>query len=300
MILAGTRVTPARAKRIGLVDDVVHPTVLREAARRWSRAPAARGSRKQSLQDRLLENTQPGRNFVFRRAEKSVRKRAGDRYPAPYLAIDAIRTGLEQSVSVGLEAEARNFGALATSLTTRNLIDLFLDSNGLKRDQGIGETEAPTQVGIVGAGLMGAGIAQAAAMSGSSVRVKEISEQALAVGLKRIDRTGSQAQRGRVIDRYESGRVRSRISGSTGYSGFGRARLVVEAAVEDLDVKRLVIADLESAIGSDTVIGTNTSALPIVDVAASGSSGANHRHPLFLASSQDAVGRGYPWTANVG
>ena len=155
-------------------------------------------------------------------------------------------------------------------MTTRNLIDIFLESNNLKREQ----TEAgdrpinPRTVGVVGAGLMGAGIAQASAMAGLSVRIHEVNADAVATGLKRIHDLMRRARRSGRIDRYEAARVANRVSGSTTYAGFGRAGLVIEAALEDLAVKRTIVAELEAILPAETVIGTNTSALPIADIAA--------------------------------
>jgi 3-hydroxyacyl-CoA dehydrogenase/enoyl-CoA hydratase/3-hydroxybutyryl-CoA epimerase len=269
LILSSRCLDTRRAKRARLIDDAAHPAVLNQAALRWAAKPKRSERPKRSFNDRILDSLGFARNFVFRQAEGGIRKKQSDRYPAPFLALESIRTGLDHGVNAGLAAEARNFGSLAVSTKTRNLIDLFLDSNDLKREQS--ETmmaPAPKRVGLVGAGLMGAGIGQATAISGMAVRVKEITPDAVAAGLRRIDRLVRQAQRSRLIARYTAGEVRSRVSGSDAFTGFGRVDLVIEAALEDIELKRGIIAQLESEANTKAIIGTNTSALPIGDIAA--------------------------------
>jgi 3-hydroxyacyl-CoA dehydrogenase / enoyl-CoA hydratase / 3-hydroxybutyryl-CoA epimerase len=248
---------------------VVHPAVLMEAAHKLARRPRRSISVKRSLSEKAIEATPLGRVVIYRKAEKDILKKTGTRYPAPPLALEAIRTGVETSMARGLEIEATNFGRLAVSSTTHNLVDIFIDSNQLKREQAEGGPERPRldTVGVVGAGLMGAGIGQAAAMSRIAVRLKEVDDQSVAAGLKRVQDLIREAQRSGRLTRYEAARTRNRVSGSTTYSGFTRTNLVIEAATEDLGIKRRIIADLEAAIGPDTIIGTNTSALPIDSVA---------------------------------
>ncbi|HEV3313082.1 MAG TPA: 3-hydroxyacyl-CoA dehydrogenase NAD-binding domain-containing protein [Chloroflexota bacterium] len=269
LILTSRRLTPKQALRAGLVDDVAHRTVLMDAARALARRHPRQRGMSLPLAEHVLEALPPGRAFMYRRAAKSIRKRTGTRYPAPLLALAAIREGVENGRDHGLNAETRSFGRLAVSNTTRNLIDLFLDSNELKAEQvARGDAGEVELVGVVGAGLMGAGIAQAAAISGIAVRLRDVNAEAIAGGLKRIRDLTRQAQKSRRIDRYEAARVISRVTGSPGYSGFARAGLVIEAAPEEPDLKRRIVADLEKVLVDDAVIGTNTSAIPIGEIAA--------------------------------
>lgn len=269
LILSSRRLTPAQARRMGIVDQVVHPAVLLQAAVSIARRPPRSASRPRARLDILLESTPVGRSFIYRTAAKGIRQKSGIRYRAPFLALDAVRTGREDSWEQGLETEATDFGTLAVTATTRNLIDIFLDSNELKREQAgtIGGEHDMKTVGVVGAGLMGSGIAQAAAMNGLTVRLRDVSDEAVSRGLKQIRTLVGQARRSRRLDRYEESGVLNRVSGSPTYSGFGRADLVVEAAPEDLALKRRIVSDLEAILRDEAIIGTNTSALPIRDIA---------------------------------
>jgi 3-hydroxyacyl-CoA dehydrogenase/enoyl-CoA hydratase/3-hydroxybutyryl-CoA epimerase len=114
---------------------------------------------------------------------------------------------------------------------------------------------------------MGSGIAQSAAMGGATVRMRDVDTKAVARGLAAVSKLTTDAARKRVIERRESARVISRVTGTTDYSGFRRADLVIEAVFEDLAVKRNVIKELEDVLRPDAVIATNTSALPIAEIA---------------------------------
>ncbi|MDQ2951938.1 MAG: 3-hydroxyacyl-CoA dehydrogenase NAD-binding domain-containing protein, partial [Chloroflexota bacterium] len=126
---------------------------------------------------------------------------------------------------------------------------------------------APSSIAVVGAGLMGSGIAQSAAVAGMSVRLRDVDEPAVTRGLGAIRKLTEEAGRKGVVDRREAKRAVARVTGTTDWSGFGRSELVIEAVFEDLALKRTVLADLEAAMREDAVIATNTSALPIGDIA---------------------------------
>lgn len=269
-ILNARRSNARRALRAGLVDEVVHPAALERAA--MDRARTGKKRKMQggtSLVDRAATWITPLRAFALRQARSSAVAETKGHYPAPLKALEAIAIGLEKGMAAGLEAEARLFGELATSDVSRNLIALFLLGLAQRKVafEGLPRGEASTDIAIVGAGLMGSGIAQSAAIGGATVRMRDIDTKAVARGLEAVHKLTTDAARKRVIERRESARVISRVSGTTDYSGFRRADLVIEAVFENLAVKRNVIKELEDIVRDDTVIATNTSALPIWQVA---------------------------------
>ena len=269
-ILNARRSNARRALRAGLVDEVVHPAALERAA--LDRARSGKKRKVQggaSLVDRAATWITPLRAFALRQARSRTVAETKGHYPAPLKAIEAIAVGLEKGMEAGLEAEARLFGELATSDVSRNLIGLFLLGLAQRKVafEGLPRGEAATDIAVVGAGLMGSGIAQAAAIGGATVRMRDVDTKAVARGLDAVHKLTTDAARKRVIERRESARVISRVTGTTDYSGFRRADLVIEAVFEDLAVKRNVIKELEDMVGSETVIATNTSALPIWQVA---------------------------------
>src|SRR5207245_11358380 len=118
------------------------------------------------------------------------------------------------------------------------------------------------QLGVAGAGFMGSGIAQASALVGMRVRVRDVDAAAVARGLASVRRLTQDAMRKRVVEHREGARALGRVSGATDYSGFRTTDLVIEAVFEDLATKRRVIAEPQEHLGDDTVNHSNTSAAP--------------------------------------
>ncbi len=277
LILGGKRLDARRARRAGLLDEVVHPVVLEMAARAWAlkskrdrTRPLKLGPNAQSALA-LAEQTRQGRELLYRQARDAVLKRTHGHYPSPLKALEAIRVGMEQGLAAGLEVEATAFGELAMTETARNLIWLFMATQRQKRDRGTDDPGAEPRtvdhVGVVGAGFMGSGIAEVAAVGGMGVRVRDVDPRAVAKGMAAVRRLVDEAARKRRVDAREARAIVGRVSGSTDYSGFGRSDLVIEAVFEDLAIKKKVVQELEVVVRDDAVIASNTSALPIGEIA---------------------------------
>jgi 3-hydroxyacyl-CoA dehydrogenase/enoyl-CoA hydratase/3-hydroxybutyryl-CoA epimerase len=268
LILTGRNLKAKRALKAGLVDEVVPREVLLVAARRAARA-LADGQLQVSrpgirLQDRLF------RPVIFRKARASVLQKTGGHYPAPLRAIDAVERGTATTVEEGLKIEAKHFGELAISDVSRNLVSLFFATQELKKDTAFLEGAKPREVkkvAVIGAGLMGSGIAAAAAEAGALVRLRDAQAEAVARGLRAAREVfDERRQRGSLNTREVQQRM-DRISATTALTGFRRADLVIEAVFEDLELKRRVLAEVEAATGEDTVFASNTSSLPIAQIA---------------------------------
>ena len=270
MILTGRQLAPRRALQAGVVDEVVHPAVLLRAATdhalrdRKRRAPGGR-----SLAERAATWLAPARAFALRRARAQTLAETRGLYPAPLKALDAVATGLTKGMPSGLEAEARAFGELATGETARNLIALAMLTLRQRKAAlaGLGAPRAIANVGVVGLGFMGSGIAQAAAAGGLRVRARDRDAAAVAKGLSTIRQLTTDAARKGVFDRRDAARIVGRVSGADDLTGFANADLVIEAVFEELGTKRRVIEELERVVRTDTVIASNTSALPIGEIA---------------------------------
>jgi 3-hydroxyacyl-CoA dehydrogenase/enoyl-CoA hydratase/3-hydroxybutyryl-CoA epimerase len=268
LILNGRRLSARRALRAGLVDEVVHQAALASAAR--DRALSGRKRRTSggaTAAERAATWLAPARAFALSQARQRVAKETKGHYPAPDKAIEAMSIGLSRGMSDGLEHEARAFGELATSAVARNLIALFM--LGLRQRRAaakdLPEGTAPARIGVVGAGLMGSGIAQSAAVAGMSVRMRDVDDAAVARGLAAVRSLSEDAGRKGVFDRREAKRVIARVTGTTDWTGFARAELVIEAVFEEIETKRRVLREIESAVRPE--IATNTSALPIAQIA---------------------------------
>jgi len=276
LILGSRRLAPRRALRAGLVDEVVHPAALEKAA--LDRAGAASKRRLEggkATAARAATWIAPARAFALRQARSRALAETHGHYPAPLRAIEAIEAGLAHGMAAGLEAEARAFGELASGEVAQNLIKLFLLGLRQRRAalEGLPRAEAPRQIAVVGAGLMGSGIAQAAAIGGASVRIRDVDTAAITRGIGAVRKLTTDASRKGVIDRRESARAIARVTATTDYSGFRRADLVIEAVFEELAVKQKIVAELEDVVRDDAVIASNTSALPIAEIA------RDARHP---------------------
>jgi len=271
LILTGRSLDARRARRAGLVDDVVPQVILRrvavEAATRlasgWRPRRGPRG-----VVAAILDGNPLGRRVVFAMARRQTAKRTGGHYPAPMAAIDAIERGLQSGMTRGLEREAELFGELSAGAVSHRLVELFFATTALKKDVGV-DVDAATirpveRVAVVGAGFMGTAIAGVAALrAGVDVRLRDTDVARVGRAVLGARGVVSQARIRRRINRPEEARRAALLSGTTDYSGFGRRDLVIEAVFEDLAVKRGVIAEIEGHVRDDCVVASNTSTLPI-------------------------------------
>jgi 3-hydroxyacyl-CoA dehydrogenase/enoyl-CoA hydratase/3-hydroxybutyryl-CoA epimerase len=269
LILTGRALKAPRALRAGLVDEVVPRSVLLHAAKKAALALA---------QGKLVPH-RPGiglgekllRPLIFSKARKSVIEKSGGHYPAPLEAIEIVRVGTATSLPEGLKLEAQAFGRLSVSEASRALVSVFFATQEIKKDAGYPEGTkgiVVQKLGVLGAGLMGAGIAGSAAEAGTPVRLKDTSLESLGRGLGHVRTLLEERRKRGSLSRLDLGRVMDRLSPSLDLSGFRRADLVIEAVFEDLEVKRQVLADVESATRETCVFASNTSSLPIAEIAA--------------------------------
>ncbi|MCA1644865.1 MAG: enoyl-CoA hydratase/isomerase family protein [Chloroflexi bacterium] len=288
LILGGRRLSARRAARAGVLDEVVHPLVLGQAARAWANKPKRPLDRPLHLglsvraAVDVLELTSAGRQLIYRQARAAVLARTHGHYPAPLKALEAVQIGFEQGMAAGLQAESQAFAELARTPTARNLIWFFLTTQGQKRvsaslgpprqddessPQSSKDRRSLDRVAVVGAGFMGAAIAEVAAAAGMAVRVRDVKPEAVAAGLSSIRKIVDDGlARGR-FDRGEARQILQRVSGTTDYSGFSQADLVIEAVFEEVAIKQTVIRELDARLRPDAVIASNTSAIPIKEIA---------------------------------
>ncbi|HEY9382784.1 MAG TPA: fatty acid oxidation complex subunit alpha FadJ [Gemmatimonadales bacterium] len=278
IILAGKSERAAKAFKLGLVDELVPPSILRgtalAAADRLARHGGGDRPKRGSL---LLERNPLGRRLVYSQARKQVRKKTGGNYPAPLAALEAVQRGMEHGMEAGLRREAQLFGELAVGEVSRNLVRIFFATNALKKDFGVPEGSARPdpvrRLGIIGAGFMGSGIAgTAVTQAGVEARLKDAELARVGKGLKAaIEIVRGQLTR-RRISRHEFEREVALLTGATDWRGFERADLVIEAVFEDLAVKRRVMREAEEVLRPGVVLASNTSTIPIASIA----EGARH------------------------
>jgi 3-hydroxyacyl-CoA dehydrogenase/enoyl-CoA hydratase/3-hydroxybutyryl-CoA epimerase len=269
LILTGRPLKAPRARKAGLVDEVCPAPILVTVAKKAALGLAAGALRPRRpgirLRERLL------RPVIFSKAQASVLQKTGGHYPAPLEALALVKEGTARSLEEGLKLEARAFGRLAIGDVSRNLVSVFFATQEIKKDAGYPEGTRAVEVaklGVLGAGLMGAGIAGAATEAGVAVRMKDASPEALGRGLKYVRGIFDERQKRRSLTRREVVQRMDRLSASLDYSGLRRADLVIEAVFEDLELKRRVLAESEAATREECVFASNTSAIPIGEIAA--------------------------------
>ena len=273
MLLTGKQLRASSAKRAGLVDEVLPPEGFRESAHRFTLRvlDGAGPSRTEpGLVDRLLGGTALGRRIALSSARKKVLAQTGGHYPAPLKILEILPELLSLPEDRALKVEAHAFGALAATAVHAHLLHVFhLRESARKTDRAFpGVDPAPIgRLGVLGAGVMGGGIAQLAADNGIHVRMKDIREEAVAGGLEHAQGLFDRQVERRRMTRRQAEEAMGRITGTLDYDGFGGLDLVVEAVVERLDVKRAVLAETETKIRPDCILATNTSSLPIDRIA---------------------------------
>lgn len=269
LLLTGKTVYPRRAKRLGLVDLLTHRDHLLHTAVRAAQDLAdgrLAPQREKDLRDRLLEATPLGRKIVYRKAAEQVAKETGGHYPAPPLILEAVRTGLEEGIERGFAVESDAFGRLVFTPEHRALVGIFRAKQ--RGDRNPFEGARPvTTVGMIGGGLMGSGIAQVSAENGLEVRLKDVDFAAAARAQRTVWKNLQRKVERRQITSFEADTMLARIVPVEDYAGLRRCEVVIEAVPEDLALKREVLAAVEEVTPEETIFATNTSSLPIAEIA---------------------------------
>ncbi|MDP5148820.1 fatty acid oxidation complex subunit alpha FadJ [Rheinheimera baltica] len=272
MILTGKQLRASQAKKAGLVDEVVPQSILLDAAvQRALKGKIVREQPALNLVGKLLERTPFGRNVLFNQARKQTLKKTQGNYPAPIKILDVIKTGVDSGMQAGLAAEAKAFGELCMTKESAALRSLFFATTQMKKETGAGDTKPQkvTKAAVLGGGLMGGGIANVTATkAGVPVRIKDISEEGISNALKYSYSLLQKKFKRRFISKAEMQKQLLRITGTTDYSGFHDADIVVEAVFEDLALKQKMVSDIEQHCHDSTIFASNTSSLPINQIAA--------------------------------
>ena len=277
VILQSRQLNAAEALRWGLVDAAVatRDEAVKQAtgslgvgARQEGKRPKGT-PRRRTWRQRLLEGTAPGRWLLFREAERVVQRKVPDDMPGPLEALQAIRIGISRGMPAGLAYEREAIGRLSTTTACRNLVTLFfLIENARKRSEAPSSDGVPAirRVGVVGAGTMGAGIAQLAAIKGFDVVIQEVNEAALAAGVRKVEDLFMKAAERGVFPAEEARKKLAAIGKTTTWEDFESLDLVVEAVVEAMALKKEVFRELERRCRPQAILATNTSSLSVQEL----------------------------------
>ncbi len=277
IILAGKMVPAKKALKMGLVDKMVHPAILEEQALEMARDIISKGGKKRKkvhepkgVTNKFLESSL-GRPIVFSQAKKMTLKKSHGHYPALMVALDVIKKTVGYSNrQKAMNIEKEGFCEVAGGEISRNLINLFFMMEDVKRRNGVegdAKGRGVEHMGVLGAGTMGGGIAYVAADKGVFVRMKDISTDAIAKGYEAARKIWDKKIQRKRMSKYDLQEKMSHISGGTDFAGFKQLDVVVEAIVENMDIKKKVIKETCEFLKEDAIFATNTSSLSVTEMA---------------------------------
>lgn len=278
MMLTGKDIRPAKAKKMGLVDLVVAPSALEKAAIDSALGLADKTlkakKKPKSFVNRLLEDNSLGRRVIWDQINKMIMKNTNGKYPSPFKIIESVKYGLEHpSGDAKYKFERERFAELAATQESEALIGIFDGMTQMKKHGYSADTALPVKtVAVMGAGLMGAGIAQVTAEKGISVLLKDRNDEAVGRGQSYMQDNWNKKVTRKRMTSHQFNLNTSNVTPLTDDNPsvgrhFAKTDLVIEAVFEDLDLKRKIVAQVESTTSDKCIFATNTSAIPIASIA---------------------------------
>ncbi|WED21863.1 fatty acid oxidation complex subunit alpha FadB [Vibrio sp. JC009] len=269
LIATGKPLRAEEALKTGLLDAVVESEALQESAINTLTLAIGQlldwqSRRKQKTAALTLNKTEATMSFTT--AKGLVMQKAGPHYPAPVTSVIAIEEAATMERNAALDIERKHFIRLAKSEEAKSLVGIFLNDQyikGLAKKRAQSANKETKQAAVLGAGIMGGGIAYQSAFKGTPVVMKDIAHSSLKLGMSEASKLlNKQLERGR-IDGLKMGQVLSSITPAMSYSGIEQADIIVEAVVENPKIKAAVLREVEGHVPEDTVIASNTSTIQI-------------------------------------
>jgi 3-hydroxyacyl-CoA dehydrogenase/enoyl-CoA hydratase/3-hydroxybutyryl-CoA epimerase len=274
LMLEGKHVKPAEALKLGIVHETAAPDEVLARARAWLATgpePIAPWDRKGFRVPGGAGMQNPGIVQTFMVGNALVARKTWHNFPAPPAILSAVYEGCQLPMDRALAVESKYFGKLLSGVVARNLMRTLFVNKGLadslaRRPEGIAKSQV-RKLGILGAGMMGAGVAYVSAQAGMEVVLLDSSTEAAAKGKDHSSKLLAKGmQRGKVTQE-QADALLARIRPTTDYADLAGCDLVIEAVFEQRDIKADVTARAEAVIGKTTVFASNTSTLPITGLA---------------------------------
>lgn len=271
LILTGKQLRAKKAKKLGIVDAVVPETILLEVAKSFVEKNTGKNKAKQkvSTKEKLIANTGLGRKVIFEQATKKTHEKTRGNYPAADAILEVIRFGLEKGFEQGQKKEAQRFGELVMTPESKALRSIFFATTEMKKD--LGSEASPTKIeraAVLGGGLMGAGISHVSvAKAKVPVRIKDVSNDGVLNAMQYNYKLFEKQKKRRIISKAQLQSQMLQLSGGIDFTRFKHTDIVIEAVFEDLDLKQNMVSDVEQNAKPTTIFATNTSSLPIKQIA---------------------------------
>lgn len=287
IILQGGSVRPAKAKTIGLVDKVIPsedrlPNEFRffSSVRLFAGQvvdgktvrPVVDRFKTGSIQDRILDGTSIGRHIVATMAVKNLDKLTKGKYPAPYQALDSVMNSFNVPHKQALDYEAKNFGRCGASPESKALMGLYFLTEDAKKIKARTNNATPmkiSQIGVIGAGVMGAQIAQICAAKKMKIYMRDIKPEFVQKGLQHVEETFMEKVKRKRMTKEVAASYIKLVQGGTDIAPFAQCQILIEAAVEQMALKKKILAECEKNCPAGTIFATNTSSLSITELQAS-------------------------------
>lgn len=269
LILTGKQLRAQKAKKLGVVDACVPATILLDVAKQFIDKGKRSTKQKVTTKEKILSGSSLGRKFVFEQAAKKTNEKTRGNYPATVAILDVIQHGLEKGMKQGLELEAKRFGELVMSPESKALRSIFFATTEMKKEHGSDAKPGKvSMVGVLGGGLMGAGISHVSvAKAKVPVRIKDVSNDGVLNALKYNYKLFDKQRKRRILSKAQLQAKMLQLSGGTDFTSFNHLDVVIEAVFEDLALKQQMVADIEANAKAETIFATNTSSLPIHKIA---------------------------------
>ncbi|TVR13421.1 MAG: fatty acid oxidation complex subunit alpha FadJ [Balneolaceae bacterium] len=269
-MLPGKNMYSYQAKKTGFANELVHKHALKSAAIKAATKIAKDGSTKKgrrSLLEKIVEGNPIGRKIIFNQARKQTLGQTKGNYPAPLKIIESVDYGYKHGFEKGIKNESKLFGELAVSPESRELVNLFFGITAAKKNPHPEKIKSVSNIAVLGAGLMGSGITEVSIDQKYHVWLKDQTIDNALKGSETIRENLNQKVNKRILSRFERDEKLSLIHATDTYNGFDKIDVVIEAVFEDLSLKQSIVEDVESAASETTIFASNTSSLPISDIA---------------------------------
>ncbi|MCL4148697.1 UNVERIFIED_CONTAM: hypothetical protein GTU68_010896 [Idotea baltica] len=265
MMLTGKNIRPDKAESMGLVDLVI-PSLgpgFANGDLKIKRSPKGLFN----VAQRNLLKTKYMKDYVFKQARKKVMKQSKGLYPAPLEILEVVREGLDKPKEISSLAEAKGFGDLAASEQSKGLISLYQGQTECKKFKYEKSRNPVKNIAVIGAGLMGAGVADISIRNEFKTVLKDTNQENLGRGIEQIEKNIKLSQKKKKISSMHAEHYMSNLITTTDYDKFATTDMVIEAVFEDVDLKKKVLKDMEKVLPDHCIYATNTSALLVSDIA---------------------------------